>query len=75
MPGKSNLAWRYSKGVTIVALAQRHRRYGAGLIYLKLRQAGEIVNHKRVERLFIEHVFVCDVACESAGSDALDFIG
>lgn len=36
----------------IVALAQRHRRYGAGMIYLKLRQAGEKVNHKRVERLY-----------------------
>lgn len=36
----------------IIALAQRHRRYGAGMIYLKLRQAGEIVNHKRVERLY-----------------------
>ena len=36
----------------IIALAQRHRRYGAGLIYLKLRQAGELVNHKRVERLY-----------------------
>ena len=36
----------------IVALAQRHRRYGAGMIYLKLRQAGERVNHKRVERLY-----------------------
>ena len=36
----------------IVALAQRHRRYGAGMSYLKLRQAGEIVNHKRVERLY-----------------------
>lgn len=33
----------------IIALAQRHRRYGAGMIYLKLRQAGEIVNHKRVD--------------------------
>lgn len=30
----------------MIALAQRHRRYGAGMIYLKLRQAGEIVNHK-----------------------------
>ena len=28
----------------IVALAQRHRRYGVGMIYLKLRQAGELVN-------------------------------
>ncbi len=38
----------------IVALAHRHRRYGAGMIYLKLRQAGERVNHKRVERLYAE---------------------
>ena len=38
----------------IVALAQRHRRYGAGMIYLKLRQAGELVNHKRVERLYAQ---------------------
>lgn len=38
----------------IVALALRHRRYGAGMIYLKLRQAGEIVNHKRVDRLYAE---------------------
>ena len=36
----------------IVALAQRHRRYGAGMIYLKLRQAGHPANHKRVERLY-----------------------
>jgi len=36
----------------IVQLAHRHRRYGAGMIYLKLRQAGERVNHKRVERLY-----------------------
>jgi putative transposase len=38
----------------IVALAQRHRRYGAGMIYLKLRQAGELANHKRVERLYAQ---------------------
>ena len=38
----------------IVALAQRHRRYGVGLIYLKLRQAGERVNYKRVERVYTE---------------------
>jgi transposase InsO family protein len=38
----------------IIALAHRHRRYGAGLIYLKLRQAGERVNHKRVHRLYVE---------------------
>ena len=36
----------------IVSLAQRHRRYGTGMIYLKLRQAGEIVNYKRVETLY-----------------------
>lgn len=38
----------------IRTLAFRHRRYGAGMIYLKLRQAGELVNHKRVERLYTE---------------------
>lgn len=37
----------------IVTLAHRHRRYGAGMIYLKLRQAGERVNHKRVHRLYV----------------------
>lgn len=36
----------------IVTLAQRHRRYGAEMIYLKLRQTGRLVNHKRVERLY-----------------------
>ena len=38
----------------IVALAHRHRRYGAGMIYLKLRQAGIVANHKRVDRLYAE---------------------
>lgn len=38
----------------IQALAHRYRRYGAGMIYLKLRQAGERVNHKRVDRLYAE---------------------
>jgi putative transposase len=38
----------------IVALAHRHRRYGAGMIYLKLRQAGEPANHKRVDRIYAE---------------------
>ncbi len=60
--GMSASAYRYEpasdrncalKG-KIIALAQRHRRYGAGMIYLKLRQAGEIVNHKRVDRLYAE---------------------
>jgi transposase InsO family protein len=36
----------------IVTLAQRHKRYGAEMIYLKLRQAGYHVNHKRVDRLY-----------------------
>jgi transposase InsO family protein len=38
----------------IVGLAHRHRRYGAGMIYLKLRQRGQVVNHKRVQRLYAE---------------------
>lgn len=38
----------------ILALAQRHKRYGVGMIYLKLRQAGQLVNYKRVERLYQE---------------------
>lgn len=38
----------------IVALAQRHTRYGVGMIHLKLRQAGLPVNYKRVERLYQE---------------------
>ena len=38
----------------IVQLAHRHRRYGAGMIYLKLRQAGQCVNHKRVDRLYAQ---------------------
>jgi transposase InsO family protein len=37
---------------SIVELAQRHRRYGVGMIYLKLRQRGECVNYKRVKRLY-----------------------
>ncbi len=38
----------------IITLAQRHRRYGASMIYLKLRQEGMQVNHKRVDRLYAE---------------------
>jgi putative transposase len=38
----------------IIALAHRYRRYGAGMIHLKLRQAGESVNAKRVHRLYVE---------------------
>lgn len=38
----------------IVALVHRHRRHGAGMIHMKLRQAGERVNAKRVHRLYVE---------------------
>ncbi len=38
----------------IVALAQRYKRYGVGMIHLKLRQKGLVVNYKRVERLYQE---------------------
>lgn len=38
----------------ILTLAHRHKRYGVGMIYLKLRQAGMLVNYKRVERLYQE---------------------
>ena len=59
--GMSASALRYTPGpdrnaalrARIIALAHRHRRYGVGMIYLKLRQAGEIVNYKRVERLYV----------------------
>ena len=36
----------------IIELAQRHRRYGVGMIYLKLRHQGQLVNYERVERLY-----------------------
>jgi len=60
--GMSASAYRYQPATDrnkalkdkIIALAQRHRRYGAGMIYLKLRQAGEVVNHKRVDRLYVQ---------------------
>jgi len=38
----------------IHVLAHRHKRYGVGMIHLKLRQAGMLVNYKRVERLYQE---------------------
>ncbi len=38
----------------ILALMQRHTRYGAGLIYLKLRQSGLHVNQPRVDRVYSE---------------------
>lgn len=60
MVGMSASAYRYQaqpdRNVAlrqrIVTLAQRHKRYGVGMIYLKLRQEGESVNYKRVERLY-----------------------
>ncbi|WP_397293131.1 IS3 family transposase [Pandoraea sputorum] len=60
--GMSAIAYRYQPApdrnqalrAQILALAQRHRRYGSGMIYLKLRQSGMPVNHKRVERLYAE---------------------
>lgn len=60
--GMSASAYRYQPAADrnvalreqIIALAHRHRRYGSGMIYLKLRQAGQRVNHKRVERLYAE---------------------
>jgi len=48
-PAPDRNQWLLDK---IIALAHRHRRYGAGMIYLKLRQAGLQVNHKRVDRLY-----------------------
>ena len=55
-------SWRYvpapdpniAPRARIVALAHRHRRYGAGLIYLNVRQAGDCINHRRIERLYTE---------------------
>jgi len=38
-------------GSELLSVAQRSRRYGVGMIHPKLRQAGEVVNFKRVERL------------------------
>jgi putative transposase len=38
----------------IHTLAYRYRRYGVGMIYLKVRQQGYEVNHKRVERIYAE---------------------
>ena len=60
--GMSASAYRYQPApdrnvalrAQIIALAHRHRRYGAEMIYLKLRQDGSLANHKRVERLYTE---------------------
>ena len=41
-------------GEQILALAHGHRRYGAAMIYLNLRQQGVMVIHKCVERLYSE---------------------
>lgn len=42
---------QYGVRTSIVELARRHRRYGVGMIYLKLRQRGQCMNYKRIERL------------------------
>jgi transposase InsO family protein len=60
--GMSASAYRYQPApdrnvalrAQIIALAHRHLRYGAEMIYLKLRQGSQLVNHKRVERLYTE---------------------
>ena len=60
--GMSASALRYSprpdRNVALrqrsIDLAHRHRRYGVGMIHLKLGQAGEKANYKRVERLYRE---------------------
>lgn len=60
--GMSASAYRYATRTDrnvelrqrILALAQRHKRYGVGMIHLKLRQVGWLVNYKRVERLYQE---------------------
>jgi putative transposase len=62
MAGMSASAYRYvtrpDRNVElrqrILTLAQRHKRYGVGMIHLKLQQAGLLVNYKRVERLYQE---------------------
>ena len=38
---------------SIVELAQRHRRYGVGMIYLKLRQRGQCVNYVMTHRFLL----------------------
>ena len=50
---------------SILSLAHRYRRYGAGMIELKLRQYGLVVNRKRVERLYSDaELQVCKRKCE-----------
>jgi len=42
----------------IVALAQRRSRYGADIIYLKLRQSCQFINHKRERHYALEKLQV-----------------
>jgi hypothetical protein len=44
-PAPDRNSWLKQK---IIALAQRHRRYGACMIYLKRNQANVVVKHKYV---------------------------
>jgi hypothetical protein len=47
----------------ILTLASRYRRYGVGMIYLKVRQQGYEVHHKRVERIYADaHRYRFDAA-------------
>ncbi len=59
--GQSRMTQRYKttqpdkdKALTadILTLAARHKRYGYRMITAKLRQAGWVVNHKRVQRIW-----------------------
>lgn len=60
--GMSASSWRYHPAPdrnadlrdAMVALAYRHRWDGAGMISLKLRQQGRVVNHTRIDRLYAE---------------------
>ena len=52
LPVCAKARWQCGRPGSDRDLAQRHRRYGAGMIYLKLRQAGHVINHKRVDRLY-----------------------
>jgi len=53
-PGRVRIGLVAALRARILALAQRRRRYDAGMIHLRLRQAGERVNAKRVHRLYVE---------------------
>jgi len=41
----------------IDAILSKNSKYGCGMIHLKLRQKGILINHKRTERIYKEHGF------------------